>query len=88
MDALAELTGDAPPAAPVVLVCDQFEELWAPGVDPGERAAFLDAVLGLLDDGVVVRCVVVVRRSTTSAGSPSTRPSPSGSGPRWSSSRR
>ena len=30
-------------------------------IDPGERTAFLDAVLGLLDDGVVVRCVVVVR---------------------------
>ena len=45
----------------MLLVCDQFEELWAPGVDPGERAAFLDTVQGLLDDGVVVRCVVVVR---------------------------
>ena len=44
-----------------MLVCDQFEELWAPGVDPAERTAFLDAVLGLIDDGIVVRCVVVVR---------------------------
>ena len=61
VDALAGLTGDPPPAAPVLLVCDQFEELWAPGVDPAERTAFLDAVLGLLDDGIVVRCVVVVR---------------------------
>ena len=42
-----------------LLVCDQLEELWAPGVDPAERTAFLDAVLGLLDDGIVVRCVAV-----------------------------
>jgi DNA-binding SARP family transcriptional activator/WD40 repeat protein len=61
VDVLAALTGESPPTDPVLLVCDQFEELWAPGVDPGERAAFLDAVLGLLDDGVVVRCVVVLR---------------------------
>ena len=61
VDALTSLAGDDPPAAPVVLVCDQFEELWAPGVHPGERAAFLDTVQGLLDDGVVVRCVVAVR---------------------------
>ena len=44
-----------------MLVCDQFEELWAPGVDADERTAFLDAVLRLLDDGVVARCVAVVR---------------------------
>ena len=31
------------------------------GLDPAERTAFLDAVSGLLDDGIVVRCVVVVR---------------------------
>ena len=61
VDVLAGLTGDPPPAAPVVLVCDQFEELWAPVVDPGERAAFLDALLGLLDDGIAARCVAVVR---------------------------
>jgi WD40 repeat protein len=61
VDVLAGLTGESPPAAPVLLVCDQFEELWAAGADPAERAAFLDAVLGLLDDGIVVRCVVVVR---------------------------
>ena len=61
VDALASLTGDSPPAGPVLLVCDQFEELWAAGVDPAERAAFLDAVLGLIDDGIVVRCVAVVR---------------------------
>ena len=61
MDALASLTGDSPPADPVLLVCDQFEELWAPGVDPAERVAFLDAVLGLIDDGIIVRCVAVVR---------------------------
>ncbi len=61
VDALAELTGETPPDGPVLLVCDQFEELWAPGVDPAERTAFLDTVLGLLADGIVVRCVVVVR---------------------------
>ena len=44
-----------------MLVCDQMEELWAPGVDPAERDAFLDTVLGLMDDGIVVRCVAVVR---------------------------
>ena len=49
------------PGAPVVLVCDQLEELWAPGVHQGERAAFLDTVLGLIDDGIVVRCVAAVR---------------------------
>ena len=38
-----------------------MEELWASGVDAAERTAFLDALLGLLDDGVVVRCVVAVR---------------------------
>ena len=61
VDVLAPLTGESPPTAPVLLVCDQFEELWAPGVDPGERAAFLDAVLGLVADGIVVRCVAVLR---------------------------
>jgi DNA-binding SARP family transcriptional activator len=61
VDVLASLTGESPPTSPVFLVVDQFEELWAPGVDPGERAAFLDAILGLLDDGIVVRCVAVVR---------------------------
>jgi DNA-binding SARP family transcriptional activator/WD40 repeat protein len=61
VDALAGLTGEEPPPCPVLLVCDQFEELWAPGVDPAERTAFLDTVLALLDDGVVARCVAVVR---------------------------
>jgi DNA-binding SARP family transcriptional activator/WD40 repeat protein len=61
VDSLAALTGEAPPSDPVLLVCDQFEELWGPETEPVERTAFLDAVLGLLDDGVVVRCVVVVR---------------------------
>jgi DNA-binding SARP family transcriptional activator len=61
VDALAGLTGDPPPTAPVVLVCDQLEELWSSGIDPVERRTFLDALLGLLDDGIVVRCLVVVR---------------------------
>jgi|tagenome__1003787_1003787.scaffolds.fasta_scaffold20981268_2 DNA-binding SARP family transcriptional activator/WD40 repeat protein len=61
VDALAPLTGEMPPAEPVLLVVDQCEELWAPGVDPEERTAFLDTVLGLIDDHIVVRCVAVVR---------------------------
>jgi hypothetical protein len=61
VDALAGLTGDPSPSEPVLLICDQFEELWAPGIDPAERTAFLDAVAGLLDDGIGVRCVVVIR---------------------------
>ena len=61
VDVLADMAGDSPPAVPALLVCDQFEELWAPGIDPAERTAFLDAVLGLIDDGVVVRCVAVLR---------------------------
>jgi hypothetical protein len=61
VDSLAALTGDEPPREPVLLVCDQLEELWAPGADPAERMAYLDAVLGLIDDGIVVRCVVIVR---------------------------
>jgi DNA-binding SARP family transcriptional activator/WD40 repeat protein len=61
VDALAPLTGTDPPTVPFLLVCDQMEELWAPGVDPAERDAFLDTVLGLMDDGVVVRCLAVVR---------------------------
>jgi DNA-binding SARP family transcriptional activator/WD40 repeat protein len=61
VDALALLTGDELPDEPVVLVCDQFEEAWGPEVEPAERTAFLDALLGLVDDGVVVRCVLVVR---------------------------
>jgi DNA-binding SARP family transcriptional activator/WD40 repeat protein len=61
VDALADLTGQPGPPAPVVLVCDQFEELWAPGTDAAERDAFLDTLLGLIDDEVVARCVAVVR---------------------------
>ena len=58
LDTLAPLTGAAPPApVPVALVCDQLEELWAPRVAQPERTAFLDTILGLLDDGIVVRCV-------------------------------
>lgn len=61
VDALAPLTGESPPGDPVFLVVDQFEELWAPRTDATERTAFLDTVLGLIDDGIVVRCVAVVR---------------------------
>ena len=61
VDALAALTGATAPSRPVLLVVDQFEELWGPGVDPVERTAFLDTVLGLIDDGIVARCVAVLR---------------------------
>jgi DNA-binding SARP family transcriptional activator/WD40 repeat protein len=61
VDCLAVLTGESPPSAPVVLVCDQTEQLWTAAVDPAERTAFLDTVLGLVEDGIVARCVVVVR---------------------------
>jgi DNA-binding SARP family transcriptional activator/WD40 repeat protein len=61
VDLLAGLTGLPPPKEPVLLVCDQAEQLWAAEVSAAERTAFLDTVLGLLDDGVVARCVVVIR---------------------------
>jgi WD40 repeat protein len=61
VDALAELTGPVPPDSGVLLVCDQLEELWAAGVERAERTAFLDAVVGLLEDGIVARCVAVLR---------------------------
>ncbi|TFV91552.1 hypothetical protein E4P40_05860 [Blastococcus sp. CT_GayMR20] len=61
LDTLAELTGGRSGRPPVLLVCDQFEELWAPGASQADRTAFLDALLCLLDDRVVVRCVAVVR---------------------------
>jgi WD40 repeat protein/DNA-binding SARP family transcriptional activator len=60
VDALASLS-DRDPAVPAVLVIDQFEELWTETADTAERAAFLDTLLGLLDDRVVVRLVVAVR---------------------------
>jgi DNA-binding SARP family transcriptional activator len=59
--ALAALTGDPEPGGGALLICDQLEELWAPGVEPAERDAFFDILLRLLDDGVVSRCVAVLR---------------------------
>ena len=61
VDSLSALTGEDAPAEPVVLVCDQLEQLWSAHIATGERVAFLDAVLGLLDDDVAARCVLVVR---------------------------
>ena len=46
---------------PVALIVDQFEQLWTAGVEDGERAAFVDAVLAMLDDGVLSCAVLVVR---------------------------
>jgi DNA-binding SARP family transcriptional activator/WD40 repeat protein len=61
VDALSSLTGVEDPDAPVVLVCDQLEQLWSNETPSAERSAFLDAVLGLLDDDVAARCILVVR---------------------------
>jgi len=61
VDALAPLTGESKGERPVVLVCDQLEQLWSSETGAGERGAFLDTVLGLLDDGVVARAVLVLR---------------------------
>ncbi len=61
VDALAPLTGDQSPEAPVLLVCDQLEQLWSPEVPVAERAVFLDSVLGLVADDVVARALLVVR---------------------------
>jgi WD40 repeat protein/DNA-binding SARP family transcriptional activator len=60
VDALAALTSrDA--QSPAILVVDQFEELWTTGSVAAERRAFFDTMLSLLDDGEIVRLVVVLR---------------------------
>ena len=46
---------------PVALVVDQFEQLWTAGADERERAAFVDALLAMLDDGLLSCAVLVVR---------------------------
>ena len=61
VDALAELSGEEAPRMPVVLVVDQLEQQWSTETDPGERTAFLDSVLGLIADGRVGRCILVIR---------------------------
>ena len=61
VDALSSLTGEVVHDAPVVLVCDQLEQLWSGTTAPAERVAFLDTVLGLIADGAVIRCVLIVR---------------------------
>ncbi len=56
--------GDGPPGADgrlVALVVDQFEQLWTAGADERERAAFIDALLAMLDDGLLSCAVLVVR---------------------------
>jgi WD40 repeat protein len=56
--------GDGPAGAdrrPVALVIDQFEELWTAGADATERAAFIDTLLSMLDDGLLSCVVLVVR---------------------------
>ena len=61
VDALAELSGEEAPPVPVVLVVDQLEQQWSTETDPGERTAFLDSVLGLVAEGHVGRCILVIR---------------------------
>jgi DNA-binding SARP family transcriptional activator/WD40 repeat protein len=68
VDRLSPLLADHAPAdegaeaaSPVVLVVDQFEELWTGGTAEAERSAFLHALLELLDDKVTARVVLVVR---------------------------
>ena len=69
---LAADDADGPPPDPVVLVVDQFEELWTAGAAGGERAAFADALLAMLADGVSpARCWCC--GATTWAGWPSMR---------------
>jgi DNA-binding SARP family transcriptional activator/WD40 repeat protein len=51
---------DASGGPPAVVVVDQFEELWTSGLDPGERLAFLAALLALPAGGAA-RVVLVVR---------------------------
>ena len=46
---------------PVALVVDQFEQLWTAGAEARERAAFIDALLAMLDDGLLSCAVLVVR---------------------------
>jgi DNA-binding SARP family transcriptional activator/WD40 repeat protein len=60
VDRLAPLLAEPGPA-PVVLVVDQFEEVWTSGIEAGEREAFLAALLGLLEDDVAARVVLVAR---------------------------
>ena len=40
---------------------DQFEQLWTAGADESERAAFVDTLLAMLDDGLLSCAVLVVR---------------------------
>jgi WD40 repeat protein/DNA-binding SARP family transcriptional activator len=47
--------------SPAVLVVDQLEELWTAGAEPAERRAYLQTLLGLLDDGAVERLIIAVR---------------------------
>ena len=58
---LAVDDADGSASEPVVLVVDQFEELWTAGAGAGERAAFADALLAMLADGVIARAVLVLR---------------------------
>jgi DNA-binding SARP family transcriptional activator/WD40 repeat protein len=66
VDRLAALTpagedGHAAEPPSVLLVVDQLEELWTAGAGRDEREAFLDTIVGMLADGVIVRAVLTVR---------------------------
>ena len=57
-------TADSPPdpdRRPVALIVDQFEQLWTAGTEARERVAFVDALLAMLDDGLLSCAVLVVR---------------------------
>ena len=81
VDALAPLTGDPPPADRVLLVCDQFEELWAPGGRPrGARPRSSTPSWGCSTTGSS-SAASWSSAATTSVGWPSTPRSPSGRAP-------
>jgi WD40 repeat protein/class 3 adenylate cyclase len=61
-DPLAEVLGNGGRAGRLVLVIDQFEEVFAPGVDPDERDAFVRSLIGAaLDDPERIVIVLTLR---------------------------
>ena len=73
-----------------VLVVDQFEEVWTACDDEGERAAFLDALAGLVADGAISRGAGAgASAPTTSTGWPTSPHSrrPPATTPCWSAPR-
>jgi len=58
---LRETETAGPDRRPVALIVDQFEQLWTAGAEDRERSAFVDALLAMLDDGLLSCAVLVVR---------------------------